>query len=334
MTRALLTFSLALALGCGDDGTPADGSLPADGSVPPADAAAPPDARADARPPLDAGTDAFGPICERGTLEAGDFEQTLEHGGTTRRYLLHVPRGYDGSEAVPLVFNFHGFTSNATQQLSLSAMNDLADDAGFLAVHPEGTGALQAWNAGVCCGTAASDEVDDVGFVRAMLEAVAATACVDRSRVYATGLSNGGFLSYRLACEASDIIAAIAPVAGVIGVSTEECDPPRAVPVMHFHGTFDTIVPFGGSTLTGFRSVDDTIAHWVDRNGCSEATETTYAMGDSSCETHAACDDGAEVTLCTIEGGGHVWPGGFGSTSTIVATEHMWDFLSRFRLPD
>lgn len=329
-------LALLLALGCGDDGVEpaidaappdaaavdaaaADGGQPDGGSVDPGDAGPPPDT--------------FVPRCEPGGLEAGDHELELVHDGLTRRYFVHVPRGTDGSEPLPLVFDFHGFSSNATQEMSLTDMNDLADTEDFIAVHPEGTGTFQqSWNAGLCCGEGMSMDVDDVGFVRAMLEAVASMSCVDRSRVYATGMSNGGFFSHRLACEASDIIAAIAPVAGVIGVPTEDCDPPRPIPVMHFHGTFDTVVPYGGGTTNDFPSVADTIAHWAAHDGCTDEAESTYDMGDSHCETHDSCEGGVEVTVCTVEGGGHLWPGGFGSTSTIVATDHMWDFFTRFRL--
>ena len=337
--RAVMMAGLAMMIGCGDDGGPlADGggldatvqqsdAMIDESDAGELDAAALDDAGADASAP-----DANVPSCAAGGIEPGDHELELDHDGLTRTYFVHVPEAYDGSTPVPLVFDFHGYTNTAAVQNGFSGMDDLADAEGFIAVHPEGTGALQSWNAGVCCGTAASEEVDDVGFVRAMLEALASMACIDRSRVYATGFSNGGFLAHRLACEASDIIAAIAPVAGVIGVPMDACDPPRAVPVMHFHGTFDTIVPYTGSALNGFPSVEDTIAHWVERNGCTDEAESTFDMGDSHCETHDSCAGGAEVTLCTIEGGAHVWPGGLGSASTLSATDHMWGFLSRFTL--
>lgn len=333
--RTVLIGLMALAIACGDDdGADLDAFVVDDAGVEPSDAtpatdASEPDAFAEDLGPE---PDAFVPSCEPGGLGPGDVELTLDHDGLTRRYFVHVPDDYDASEPVPLVFDFHGYSSNATQEISLTDMNDLADDEGFIAVHPEGTGALQSWNAGLCCATAMSGDVDDVGFVRAMLEAVASMACVDRSRVYATGMSNGGFLSHRLACEASDIIAAIAPVAGVIGMPMDECAPPRPVPVMHFHGTFDTIVPYGGGTASGFPSVAETIAHWASRNGCTDEAASTYDMGDSHCETFDECEGGSEVTLCTVDGGGHLWPGGLGSFSTIDATEHMWAFLSRFTL--
>lgn len=283
--------------------------------------------------PADAGApDAGPPACPGGGLTPGDTTIQLMHDGRMRTYRVHVPPSYDGSAAVPLVFNFHGFTSNAGQQIALSGMNDEADTQGFVAVHAEGTGLSRSWNGGLCCGNGMRDDVDDVGFVRAMLEDIAAQVCVDRSRVYATGMSNGGFLSHRLACEASDIIAAIAPVAGVMGVPFDGCAPPRPVPVMHFHGTADAIVPYGGGGFTSFPSVAATVDHWAARNGCTDMRESTYDMGDSHCETHDACDMGVEVTVCTVEGGGHLWPGGLGSGSTIDATHEMWLFLSRFSL--
>lgn len=254
------------------------------------------------------------------------------HEGRLRTFQIHLPDGYDDTSAVPLVLSFHGRNSSSSQQQFLSAMNAKADDEGFIAVHPDGIG--QTWNVGFCCGEAMSADVDDVSFVRAMLDWLEATYCVDSSRIYATGLSNGGFLAHRLACEVSDRVAAIAPVAGTKG--TAPCTPGRAVPVLHFHGTADAVVPYEG--FGGFASVDSTMSGWVSRNGCDSTSGVVYDTGDVTCEEWTGCDDGARVRLCTVDGGGHQWPGGFDipglgyNTDDISATDAMWDFFSAHTL--
>lgn len=286
--------------------------------------------------PRDAGPsigDAGGPLGGCGQPAPTDDAWTLEHGGRTRELFVHVPRGYAPNTPAPVVFDFHGRLFTATLQMGLTHMRRVADDEGFIVVHAEGVG--RTWNGGVCCGEAMQEDVDDVGFVDAMLDALEANLCVDARRVYATGMSNGGFLSHRLACELSDRIAAIAPVAGVNGIVG--CNPARAVPVLHFHGTDDSIVGYDG--IRGYLSVADTIDGWVQRNGCSPTGAVTFQQDDVTCETWSGCDEGAEVQLCTIDGGGHTWPGGapvpgLGHTSdTIDASETMWTFFERFALP-
>lgn len=299
------------------DGGPADGG-PADGGAADATAA----------------SDGGGGACGFVGLPTGDHTVTIEWEERTRTYHVHVPASYDGSIAVPVVLNFHGYTSNASQQIALSGMNDKSDAEGFIAVHGEGWGSTQSWNGGQCCGTAMDEDLDDVGLVRAIIDDLATRACIDRERIYATGMSNGGFLSHRLACEAGDVIAAIAPVAGVLGIPEEDCTPPRAIPVMHFHGTNDTLVPYGGSSFTGFPSVPDTMMGWAERNGCTTGPDETYDVGNSHCETWTGCTGGVSVTLCTVEGGGHWWPGGPSSSADIDATEAMWEFLSGYSLTD
>jgi polyhydroxybutyrate depolymerase len=149
-------------------------------------------------------------------------------------------------------------------------------------------------------------------------------------------MSNGGFMSHRIGCELADQFAAIAPVAGVLGIPT--CNPSRPMPVIHFHGTADTLVPYDGNAAMGFIPVLDTFHGWADRDGCTGTPAQTYAKGDATCQTYSQCAGGAEVTLCTIDGGGHTWPGGtpvptLGLTSTdINATDAMWTFFSAHHL--
>jgi polyhydroxybutyrate depolymerase len=295
------------------------------------------------------------PGCQSASLSPGVIDATLEFGGKSRQYALYVPANYTG-QASALVFSMHGFMSNYTEQQTLAGMSELADREGFLVVYPNGAGAtMLAWNAGDCCEYTETDR-DDVGFISALIDEVGESACVDLQRVYATGFSNGGFLSHRLACELSDRAAAITTVAGVLGIPEQSCNPERAVPVLQFHGSADLVVPYPGGQPAGwemtfpdvppptFRAAAATRDFWASRNGCTAPAAPGYAMGDVACEAHSGCNGDARVELCTIDGGGHTWPGGdhstlggplnaliapfFGVVSTSIdASEHMWQFL-------
>ena len=288
-------------------------------------------------PNADAGPSVAPITCTGKATPPADDVWTITSGGIPRVVNVHVPAHYDPTVPTPLVVNFHGFTSDAVQEAVLSQMSSEADASGFVVMYPIGTGAPLSWNAGACCGTAAATNVDDVGFARDLVAAAADRLCLDRARVYATGMSNGGFLSHRLGCEAADVFAAVAPVAGVLGVP--DCTPSRAVPVMHFHGTADPLVPWDGSTTLGFISVPDTFAGWASRDACTGTPVETYRNGDAHCATYQSCAGGADVTLCTIDNGGHTWPGGtpvpgLGATSTdISATRAMWTFFAAHPMP-
>lgn len=258
---------------------------------------------------------------------------SVEHDGRTRQFEVHIPAGYSPGTPAPVVLDFHGRNSSASQQILISGMQSLADDKGFIAVHPSGY--LNTWNAGLCCGSAQAAGIDDVGFVNALLDKLEQDACVDTKRVFATGLSNGGFISHRLGCELSDRIAAIAPVAGTLLSSS--CNPTRGVSVMHIHGTADAIVPYGG--FVGFVSVEDSIDAWRAANACTTGPTQVYQNGDVRCEQWSGCRDGAAVQLCTVDGGGHQWPGGFGipglghKSDDIDASAAMWDFFTAHPMP-
>ncbi|MFO0632768.1 MAG: PHB depolymerase family esterase [Nannocystaceae bacterium] len=258
----------------------------------------------------------------------------IEHDGAMRRYNLYIPEGLDGTVAAPLVLNFHGLTSNAAQQQLFSQFDPVADANGLVVAYPEGTDA--SWNAGTCCGSAVTNQVDDVGFARAVIADVKARTCIDAKRVYATGMSNGGFMSHRLACEAADAVAAIAPVAGVIGIPLEDCAPSRPVPVLHFHGTLDPLVPYDGNML--WPGAVQTVAQWSMLDGCPGDPVETFDEAEVHCEASDMCDGGARTELCTVEGGGHCWPGtalcplGV-STTVLSASERMAEFFAGFSLP-
>ncbi len=261
---------------------------------------------------------------------AADQVVEVDHDGRTRTANVHLPTGYASSTPAPVVINFHGRNSTASQQQALSGMNAKANAESFIAVHPQGVG--NTWNAGRCCGDAMTGNVDDVGFISALIDTLEKTYCIDTSRIYATGLSNGGFMAHRLACDRADLVAAIAPVAG--GDMTTACAPSRPVPVLHFHGTSDNVVPFEG--FGGFASIPQTMDAWSRRNSCTPGRATYLQTGDVTCEDWASsCAQGSQVRLCRVDGGGHQWPGGLTipglghNTSAISATDEMWSFFAQ-----
>lgn len=288
---------------------------------------------------------------EPAALRPGDHSRSLDVDGVERGYLVHVPPHYDPAVAMPVVLAFHGGGANADNMVAFSGLNGKADQAGFIVVYPEGSGRLPrmlTFNAGNCCGHAAARSIDDVAFTRLVLDDLERIANVDRRRVFATGMSNGAMMCYRLAAELSDRIAAIAPVAGPMG--TKDCRPGRAVSVMHFHGDADEFAPFKGGrgrgpSGTDFYSVQHSIDAWVAANGCQLTPQTTPLpdrANDGTTVKEIRYDsgrDGAEVVLVVIEGGGHTWPGreprllALGtSTQDISANDMMWEFFQQHPL--
>ncbi|MGQ0636370.1 MAG: extracellular catalytic domain type 1 short-chain-length polyhydroxyalkanoate depolymerase [Planctomycetaceae bacterium] len=286
---------------------------------------------------------------EPAQLVPGDHRRDLVVGGLSRNYLVHVPPSYDGKKPVAVVLAFHGGGSNAAQMVQFCGLNDKSDAAGFAVVYPNGTGLVEGshtWNAGNCCGFAQRRNIDDVAFTQALLDDLAHCLRVDADRVFATGMSNGAMIVYRLADRLSDRIAAIAPVGGPMGTPT--CAPVRPVSVVHFHGTDDKFAPFGGGrgerslTQTEFFSVEQSLANWVRANGCPETPETTpledVARDGTKVtrKTYGPGREGAQVVLYEIAGAGHTWPGRKPSllflgktTLNVSANDVMWEFFER-----
>lgn len=260
---------------------------------------------------------------------------TLVHDNITRNYRLRLPKNFSPSEKLPLVFNFHGFTSNATQQELYSNMNPVADTARFAVCYPNGINA--AWNVGWSFGSTA----DDVGFTEAMIEKFVAEYGFDRERIYACGMSNGGFFSYHLACNLSDKIAAIASVTGsMVPGSLDLCNPGRSVPVLEIHGTADDVVQYNGSPNISI-PVDSVMAFWSRNNGCSpdvtvESIPDINTTDQSTVEkiAYEDCNQQHEVVLYKVFGGGHTWPGAplnIGVTNRdIHASTEIWRFFNRY----
>ena len=282
-----------------------------------------------------AGTDAIavGP-CSGAAVAAGSQVIELQSGGIARKYILHIPLGYSNTTAKPLIVNFHGYTSNAAGEEDFSGMDVTSDANGFLVAYPDGI--ASSWNAGVCCGDASKNGIDDVGFTRALVADIQSRVCVDAKRIYATGMSNGGFFTHRLGCEAADLFAAIAPVAGVN--ITFDCNPARPMPIIDFHGTDDQLVPYGGNSKNFQPGVVDTFKNWGERNGCTDAPSESFHHDSATCQTYAKCKSGVKVTLCTLTGEGHCWPGPatcmYGvPDADLSANDAMWTFFQEFSLP-
>jgi polyhydroxybutyrate depolymerase len=285
---------------------------------------------------------------QEGGSAATQVTGTVEVGGSVRSYRLHVPAGPGPTGPMALVVALHGGGDNGASLQSHVGLDAIADREGFLVVYPDGCGRLDhillTWNAGNCCGYALDEEVDDVAFIRALVEHLSTTYSIDLHRVYVTGISNGGMMSYRLACEASDLLAAVAPVVGALSV---ECEPPEPVSVLAIHGTADQHVLFGGGApVASFdthervdRSVHYTLTFWAARDGCSLEPDREQA-GVVIHEVYPDCPTGLGVELLAIDGGGHVWPGTSNVSSerdeisqALDAGEALWAFFKAHPKP-
>ncbi|MBI2331319.1 MAG: dienelactone hydrolase family protein [Chloroflexi bacterium] len=274
--------------------------------------------------------------------------RTLNHDNIERSYILYTPANLDVSSSVPVVFVFHGGGGNAENAMRMSGMNEIADQQGFLVVYPNGTSRFEdklfTWNGGDCCGFAQENQMDDVGFVRAIIGDLQTVTNIDPKRVYASGMSNGGIMSYRLACEAADIFAAITSVSGTLNVSP--CNPTENISVMHFHGTDDQHIPYNGGVGSeslvdiNFVSVQSTVDFWAAFNGCNSQPQTN-SFEDVQHQVWDRCAGSSSVELYTIIGGKHAWPGSEGSgwaggdepTQSISASQLIWEFFEAHPKP-
>jgi polyhydroxybutyrate depolymerase len=263
------------------------------------------------------------------TLASIDTERIVEVDGTDRTYVLYLPPGISSATPVPVVFAFHGHTQTAEYMRVIGGFDTVAFANGFAMVYPNGTGPSGAlsWNAGVdCCGYAAANDVPEADFVRAILADLETVFSVDADRVYATGFSNGAYLSYRLGCEMSDVFAAIAPAAGNFLPAPCELDHP--VSLIHFHGLADTTVLYEGGRILGstgnpMPSVEESAAIWAKMDDCDEVPETR-TEGRLTVVTYSGCADGSGVEVRSFEGMAHTWP----PPIPQPAAQVIWDFFA------
>lgn len=305
-------------------------------------------------------------------LTQGEHEISMDFAGKRRSCILYVPQRALSEQAVPLVLNFHGGGGNARGYMQYTCMNQHAEQHGYLVAYPNGSGEREdkflSWNAGSCCGYAFEHQTDDVGFVDALLGKVDSCIGYDKARVYATGISNGAMMAYRLASELSAKVAAIAAVAG--GAVIDRVESERPVPVMHIHSVDDPRALYSGglgpnfpmtNTRVNHPNIENVINMWVAHNGCASSpviepaiikqgyagkfsrhTATRYRYpalpGD---ENPHEGGNAAQVVFWKLTGAGHVWPGGLqdylesflgDSTDIIDANSEIWEFFKKYKL--
>ncbi|MEX2595678.1 MAG: PHB depolymerase family esterase [Salibacteraceae bacterium] len=275
--------------------------------------------------------------CKKSKFDSDLFK--IEHDGEKRTYLLHVPDDYSSDERVSLIFALHGGTGSARNIESQSGLVQLSESEGFVLCSPNGL--KRTWNAGDCCGKASENNVDDVGFISALIDKLIDEYSIDPKRVYITGMSNGGFMCYRLACELSDKIAAIAPVAGTM--TSLDCAPSEAVSVIHFHSELDSNIPLDGGVGDGLsdhenQSLEDVFDLWFGLNECQSSD--IELKTDCSLERGFNCSDSTALHFYITEDGGHSWPGGNKGRSrgdepskAVDANLLMWEFFQKHPKP-
>lgn len=237
----------------------------------------------------------------------------IDFGGTMRTYRLHLPAGGPPSG---LVVNLHAAGATGADQAALTHYDGVADAYGFAVVYPDGID--YSWADGRGASVPDRQGVDDVGFISTLVDRLVAENGIPRGRVYATGLSAGGFMANRLACDRADLFAAIAPVAGTLGTNVG-CNPSRPVSVLATYGTADPVVPFNGGPMTGRGGGSAVVSgpamvdRWRQINGCPAPSDEVLPSTGDGTETHRiasdGCAGGTSVVFMRVDGGGHTWPG-------------------------
>jgi polyhydroxybutyrate depolymerase len=264
------------------------------------------------------------------TLQPGETQHTVKVNSLDRTYLLHIPPGLDSSRPIPVVFALHGFDNEhffeVTDLQNMTGFGDISDKNGFILIYPSGVSGF--WNVGGgCCGTSATDNVDETAFIRKILTDLGSITRVDPKRIYATGFSMGAMLSFWLACDMSDTFAAVAPVAGALLVNP--CKPGQPVSIMQVNGKKDTLVPYDGGVgnfMTGtltFPPVELGISTWAQLDGCTGSAQTSPQGTLGTHTTYSSCKAGSAVDLYILDALGNNWP----SQYVLPISQMIWDFF-------
>jgi polyhydroxybutyrate depolymerase len=256
---------------------------------------------------------------------AGNRKATLQHGGKSRSYILHVPSGLSAGKPLAVVFDLHGASGSGSSQQGQSGWGATADREKFLMVYPDGIDGY--WNVDdTCCGTAGKQKIDDVGFIKAIIVELNKDLCIDAKRIYVTGWSNGGGLTHRMGCDAADVIAAIAPIA--TDLRTQPCKPSRPISLMEVRGMADSLEPYEGGVVgpAGGQYTDvgakASQKLWADMNQCTGTTTTI----DKYCDSYTACKDGVETNLCSLPGVDH---SPYGNSLGFSVPDTAWKMFQR-----
>ena len=294
----------------------------------------------------------------------GDYEFFLERDGLERRYLVHVPSDYEKETPTPLVFGIHGKGGTADRLKKMTGLDLNAEKNGYIVVYPDGTSdetsdRKLSWNTKMgSTFPIANEKADDVEFFSDIIDDITTKFSIDEDRIYATGISKGGQMAYRLGCDLTDRIAAVVAVAAPISTDVT-CEPSETIPIMIIHGKKDPYPIEGGEcgirsdlfigTMpfskipTECESIDNIAGFWAENNDCTPQSEITYQKGDVTCRTHNQCADDTEISLCTSEKGGHTWPSSAkgdlikqaliesaaGKITYDISNEEIWEFFSR-----
>jgi len=264
----------------------------------------------------------------------------FEHKGLDRSFYIHVPNNIDELNSIPLLFALHGFGGSAERIMGYSNFQSIADENNFIVIFPQGSpfetvlsSAASHWNSG---GWTIGSDVDDVDFIDSIINWTTATYNIDQERIYSTGMSNGGFMSYHLACNLGSKIAAIASVTGSMSKQTfEDCNPNHPTPVLQIHGAADFTVPYSGNSALGMESIPDSLNYWSTYNACNP--EPAVAVADFFEESYSIeywsyenCLNNTQVNLILHSTMGHLWPSM--NSHSISASADIWRFLSKYNI--